>query len=72
MSAAKTAAPTAAPLAIVIAVAIVAAVTVAIIAAIALFGSPAAPAAAAEAPKGVGNVYDPSLVGVQLPTLDLP
>lgn len=72
MSAAKTAAPTAAPLVIVIAVAIAALVTILIVGSIALFGGSAAPAAAAQSPKGVGDVYDPSLVGVQLPTLDLP
>jgi hypothetical protein len=31
-----------------------------------------APAAATSPSKGVGQVYDPALVGVQLPTLDLP
>jgi hypothetical protein len=53
-----------------------AAVAVAIVAGAALVGGTLAgpsPATAVETPpKGLGDAYEPALVGVQLPTLDLP
>jgi hypothetical protein len=50
-------------------------VAVAIVAGAVLVGgslATPAPAAAVQPSKGVGQAYDPAIVGVQLPTLDLP